>query len=94
VITHYQLYQNYPNPFNPRTKIRFEIPQAGQGTLTIYNTLGQVVKRLFEGKLGTGGYTFNWDGHNDLGLSSPSGIYFYQLKVNNFSQTKKMTLMR
>ena len=94
VITHYQLYQNYPNPFNPRTKISFDLPQTGQATLTIYNTLGQVVKRLFEGKLGTGGHTFYWDGLNDLGLSSPSGIYFYQLKVNNFSQTKKMTLMR
>jgi photosystem II stability/assembly factor-like uncharacterized protein len=94
VISGYQLYQNYPNPFNPKTKIRFEIPQTGKATLTIYNTLGQVIKKLFEGKLSVGTYTFNWNGINDLGLSSPSGIYFYELKINSFSEIKKMTLVR
>ncbi len=90
----YMLYQNYPNPFNPETTLSFDLPTSGKVTLTIYNTLGQVVKTLYDGNFNAGSHSLKWDGHNDYGLSSPSGIYFCKMKAGEYGSVKKMILMR
>jgi photosystem II stability/assembly factor-like uncharacterized protein len=90
----YMLYQNYPNPFNPETTVSFDLPASGKVTLTIYNTLGQVVKTLYNGNFNAGSHTVKWDGRNDYGFSSPSGIYFCKMKAGDYNNVKKMILMR
>lgn len=94
VIHAYRLEQNYPNPFNPETEIIFAIKDPGLATLTIYNILGQRVKTLLESYLNPSVYTFTWDGTNDRGVHLPTGIYIYQLHINGYVFTKKMSLIR
>ncbi|HEX7357428.1 MAG TPA: family 10 glycosylhydrolase [Ignavibacteriaceae bacterium] len=85
----YVLEQNYPNPFNPSTNFRFKIAEAGQTTLKIYNLLGQQVAVVLDEFMSPGTYEIRFDANQ---LSS--GIYFYRLRVNNFSASKKMILVR
>ena len=76
IPTEYKLHQNYPNPFNPSTRIRFDIPrvQAGrmEASLMIYNSLGQVVRRLYSGEIGAGSFELEWDGRSDAGNPNSS----------------------
>jgi len=96
----FNLSQNYPNPFNPNTTIRFEIGSAGgsqeamQTTLKIYNILGQVVKTLVDKPRSPGVYHQTWDSKNEQGEKVSSGIYFYQLRVDDYNETKKMVLLK
>jgi hypothetical protein len=99
------LYQNYPNPFNPVTKIKFEIPQtplnppfAKGGTerseggfvkLIVYDAIGQEKAVLINQSLQPGTYEVEWSG-----ADYPSGIYFYKLTAGNFSDVKKMILIK
>lgn len=85
----FTLYQNYPNPFNPVSTIKFELASSGKATLTVYNVLGQEVKTLVNGFLNRGTYAVQFNGS---GLAS--GVYFYRLQTNGFTQTKKMILMK
>lgn len=85
----YELKQNYPNPFNPSTKISFSIQDAGMTTLKIYDMAGKEVAQLVNGTMNAGTYEYNFDG---AGLSS--GIYFYTLQSGEFTQTKKMNLIK
>jgi spore coat protein A len=85
----YALEQNYPNPFNPTTQIRFAMPEEGAVKLEVYNVKGQVVATLIDGVAPAGEHTVRLDA---TGLSS--GVYFYRLTAGNFTQTKKMTLMK
>jgi hypothetical protein len=96
----FNLSQNYPNPFNPNTTIRFEIG-TGSGnqaavntTLKVYNILGQVVKTLVNEPKLPGIYYQIWDGKNEQGEKVSSGLYFYQLRAGNYSETKKMVLLK
>jgi hypothetical protein len=70
------LYQNYPNPFNPSTTIRYGLPNRSLVTLTVFNTLGQQVKTLFQGEKDAGYYEVQFD---PLGLAS--GMYLCRLQV-------------
>ena len=88
VPSNYGLAQNYPNPFNPVTNISFQMPNAGDYSLTVYNVTGQVVE-TFAGTAQAGVTTVTWDAANQA-----SGIYFYKLEANNFSETKKMVLLK
>lgn len=83
------LEQNYPNPFNPVTNISFSIPEAGFTSIKIYNLLGQEVAVLIDEFLNPGTYSFNFDAS-----SLSSGVYLYRLKVNDFSSSKKMSLIK
>jgi len=86
--------QNYPNPFNPSTKIEFSLAKSGFVTLQIYDTLGRKVRTLVSEELFSGYKSVIWDGKNDNGEDVASGVYFYQLKVGDFSQPKKMLLLK
>ncbi len=87
--TKYSLSNNYPNPFNPSTQIKFALPVAGNVRITIYNSLGKEVAVLKNGTLNAGYYNITWNANN---LSS--GIYFYEMKSNNFTQVRKMMLLK
>ncbi|MFZ4589745.1 MAG: FG-GAP-like repeat-containing protein [Ignavibacteria bacterium] len=87
----FKLNQNYPNPFNPSTTIRFEIPVTGNSftTLKVYNSAGIEVSATFTGNLKPGVYEIMW---NATSLSS--GVYYYKLQSGDFSETKKMILLK
>ncbi len=89
VVTDYVLYQNYPNPFNPETTISFDLPQAVDVRLVIINSLGQEVNELAKGKFDAGHYNVNFNGS-----ALPSGLYFYHLTAGDFSQLRKMVLLK
>ena len=90
----YALHQNYPNPFNPETDIRYQIPEGEHVQLTVYNVLGQKISGLVDGYRAAGSYTVRWLGTDQSGRSLGSGIYFYTLRAGNFSETRKMVLMK
>jgi hypothetical protein len=83
------LEQNYPNPFNPITVIRYQLMVNSWVTLKVYNILGQEVAVLVNGKYHAGNYNVTWN----AGVN-PSGVYFCRLTSGNYSQTKKVTLMK
>ena len=85
----YVLKQNYPYPFNPTTTIKYSIPQQGLVTIKIYNTLGEEVATIINNEKPAGSYEVEFDA-----TSLPSGIYFYKLQTANFTQTKKMILLK
>lgn len=94
VPTSYVLYQNYPNPFNPNTEIRFDLPEAIQIELKVFNILGQEVVTLVDDVRAAGAYRVLWDGKSAAGLTVASGVYVYQIKTSNFQDAKKMVLIR
>jgi hypothetical protein len=85
----YRLEQNYPNPFNPSTTIKFSIPEKSNIELTVYNQLGEFIQTLVNEEKTSGNYevTFN-------AQSLSSGVYFYQIRANNFVSTKKLVLLK
>ncbi|MCK4427032.1 MAG: carboxypeptidase regulatory-like domain-containing protein [candidate division Zixibacteria bacterium] len=90
----FELHQNYPNPFNPGTRIEYTLRKRGHVTLHIYNVLGEKVKTLLDQAQPAGFYQINWDGKNDSGKPVSSGLYFYKLEVDGFSQAKRMLLLK
>lgn len=91
----FALGQNYPNPFCPATTIRYHIPQAGHGTLKIYNIKGQLVNTIEDKNFNKGTYEVAWDGRDEFGIKVPSGVYFYVLTMNSLEIMKrKMILIR
>ena len=89
--TTYALKQNYPNPFNPATIINYELPKFSHVTLKVYNLLGQEVAALVNTTQNAGSYSVNFS-TNRYGMSS--GIYFYRLDTGNYSQMKKMVVVK
>jgi len=88
------LYQNCPNPFISSTSIRYSIAKSAQVKLKIYNVAGQLVKTLVNGEQKAGTYKIEWNGKDEKSRFMPSGIYFVKLKVGDFSQTKKLLILR
>ncbi|MEO8514577.1 MAG: T9SS type A sorting domain-containing protein [Ignavibacteria bacterium] len=85
----FSLSQNYPNPFNPSTKINFAIPKTAFVSIKVYNVIGQAVDELVSKELIAGNYEVNF---NASGLTS--GIYFYTISAGDFTETKKMVLVK
>ena len=90
----YFLHQNFPNPFNPSTKIGWELPKNEFVNITIYNSIGEVVKTLVNSFQSSGNKTINWDATDSRDKPVPSGIYIYRLQSNSHIETKKMILLR
>ncbi|MBT5143213.1 MAG: T9SS type A sorting domain-containing protein [Gemmatimonadetes bacterium] len=91
----YALQNNYPNPFNPETTIKYQLPEAGEVTLEIYNMLGQVVNTLVNDYQTAGRYVIQWDATNNNGQSLSSGVYFYRISAGGeFQSIKKMLLLK
>lgn len=85
----YNLLQNYPNPFNPTTTITFNIPQSGKVTITVFDILGREVAELVNEQKEAGTYLIKFDASN-----LTSGIYLYQIKVGDYSETRKLILQK
>jgi flagellar hook assembly protein FlgD len=88
------LFQNHPNPFNQTTKIEFTLAKSGFVSLIICDLLGRKVRTLASEHLPSGYKSVLWDGKNDSGEDVASGIYFYQLGVRDYSETKTLVLLK
>jgi hypothetical protein len=85
----FELSQNYPNPFNPSTVINFSLPKSSLVTLKVYDITGKEVKTLVNELRSAGRYDVTFDASNFA-----TGVYFYTLETENFTQTKKMLLVK
>lgn len=91
--TSFGLHQNYPNPFNNSTVVSFDLPRAASVTFEIINILGQTVYSK-ESRLSAGTHQLEWDGTNSSGSEAASGIYYYRIRTDGFTETKKMLLLK
>ena len=89
----FQVFQNYPNPFNPSTTIPFTLPQQSRVTVMIYDLNGRLVRELLDDVLSAGTHQVQWDGRLETGGKAPAGIYFYTIKADGFTATRKMVLI-
>ncbi|HEY6436326.1 MAG TPA: T9SS type A sorting domain-containing protein, partial [Ignavibacteriaceae bacterium] len=89
----FKLEQNYPNPFNPTTNIRFRIADPGFVTLKVYNVIGKEIAILVNDELPAGEHDVTFDASFVSG-GFPSGVYFYQLKTNSLTETKKLVVLK
>jgi hypothetical protein len=89
IVNEFRLFQNYPNPFNPTTKIIYSVPQSSEVIVKVFDILGNEIVTLVNEEKPIGTYTVDFNASN-----LPSGIYFYQLQTPNFTQTKKMILLK
>lgn len=85
---------NHPNPFNPSTTIRFTLPQEGKVIVRIYDILGRQVAELLNEMEPAGSHSVVWNGKDSFGNEVSSGVYFYNIRYNDQSRTKKMMLVR
>ena len=92
------LEQNYPNPFNPATEIKYELTRGAKVSLTVYNSNGQKIRSLVNAYQNSGWHSVQWDGQGATGLAAASGVYFYQLVVDDgyavHQQTRRMMLIK
>ncbi len=89
VTSHFSLSQNYPNPFNPATNIEFSVSKSSFVKLVVYDLLGRVLESLVNRQMGQGVYQVDWNASK-----YPSGVYFYRITAGNFTDTKKMILIK
>jgi len=90
----YSLSQNYPNPFNPITKMNYALPKRSRVIISVYNVLGQEVTTLLNKEQDYGYHIVTWNGTDRIGKQVASGVYFARLTTKNFSQTKKMLMLK
>ena len=94
ILSEFKLMDNYPNPFNPETNIDFQLPKSSFVSIRIYNILGQEVKTLVNETRSAGFHSIKWDGTNNNGITVNSGVYIYKMKAGDFTDIKKMTLIK
>lgn len=92
--TEFALAQNYPNPFNPTTTIKYELKEAVNLTLKVYDSLGRLVKTIEEGIKPAGRYEVSFNARSYGGSDLSSGMYFYRLQSDKFNFTKKMLMIK
>jgi photosystem II stability/assembly factor-like uncharacterized protein len=88
------LYQNTPNPFNTMTEISFGLAREGNVSFSIFDASGRMVRRLMNNRLKPGNYNLRWDGKDDMKKNLAQGVYFYRIKTEDYTATKKMTLLK
>jgi hypothetical protein len=93
-ITQLRLYPSQPNPFNPMTRIRFDLPAAGQVRLSVYDLAGRLVRVLVEGEIPAGSHEAVWDGRDSTGRSAPSGSYLARLVAGGKVEGVRLSLVR
>jgi len=92
--TEFAIEQNYPNPFNPTTVINYSVAKVTNVNIEVFNSLGQKVKTLVNGKQSVGNYSVDWNGTDVNNKKVASGIYFYKINAGQFIETRKMLLMK
>jgi len=92
--TEFTLKQNYPNPFNPTTQLNYDLPEQANVTLIVYDMLGREVTALVNQTQKAGYKSVQWDATDQYGKSVSAGMYFYQIKANDYIQTRKMILLK
>ncbi|MCF7920076.1 MAG: T9SS type A sorting domain-containing protein [Candidatus Cloacimonetes bacterium] len=85
---------NYPNPFNPETRIDYNLAEAGDIEISVYDVQGRLINTLFKGYESAGEHTVNWPGIDEAGSTVSSGIYFYKLESRIGTSTRKMILLK
>ena len=90
----YSLEQNYPNPFNPSTVIRYRIIKPAQVSLKIYDVLGSEIKTLVNKEQVNGVYEVDWNGDDQFGNNVSTGVYFYKINAGDYTETRKMMLIK
>lgn len=90
----YSLSQSYPNPFNLMTEIRYALPRRIKVEISVYNSLGQKVRSLVNEEKPSGCHSVCWDGKNELGQDVSSGVYYYRMRAGDFTETKRMILLK
>jgi hypothetical protein len=90
----FSLSQNYPNPFNPVTNIRFTVSKSAQVKIEVFNIVGQRVVTLVDQEMTPGTYVADWDSKDENGSEVSSGLYFYRMQAGDFSDMKKMLLVK
>lgn len=90
----YALGRAFPNPFNPETQIAFQMPEAGNLSLVVYNTLGQRVRVLEQGPAAAGYHRVAWDGRDERQRAVSSGIYLVRMRAGTFTAVQKMLLLK
>jgi hypothetical protein len=99
IPTEYALSQNYPNPFNPLTTIEYQLPEAAEIEMVIYNILGQEILTLVKDKKLAGYHSTVWNAMDNFGKAVASGLYIYRLDAKGISgrkfvQVKKMVVLK
>jgi FlgD Ig-like domain len=94
IPSEFKLEQNYPNPFNPTTTIAFEIPEAVDASVKIYDIGGKLVQTLLDGHRAAGRYDLIWDARNSSGNQVASGVYLIKMTAGDYTETRKMVLVR
>ncbi len=90
----FDLKANYPNPFNPTTTIAFDLPEATDVRLEVYDMMGRRVATLVNGNMSAGRYEAVWNARADNGAAVASGVYIYRLRAGSFESVKQMVLMK
>jgi len=95
----FALLQNFPNPFNPETWIPYQLAQGGDVVIRIYNQKGRMIRALYLGKQSAGVYVTKekaafWDGRDNTSERVASGVYYYTLQAGDFSDTRKMLIVK
>ncbi len=90
----FNLGQNYPNPFNGETVIRYQVPEAAQVTIKIYNIMGQLVKTLVDQTVKPGFHQLSWDGRGHSGQRVATGVYYCKMEAPDYKKIRKLMLLR
>ena len=90
----FALHQNYPNPFNPSTTVRFDLPEATEITLVVYDLTGREMARLVDGHVEAGYHRVVWDGRDARGREVPTGLYIARLLAPEYTKSVKLVLLK
>ena len=94
ILKQFTLYQNFPNPFNSVTILHYDLPEDAMVSITIYDMMGRKVKTLVNGSQTAGYKSIQWNATNNTGQPVSAGLYLYTIQAGQFSQTKKIILLK